>query len=290
MNLLPLPPSEIAVRRRAGVVCAVWAVRLLFGWMLGAPLASALIAGGIDQFPSGDALLFEPGGVYLIEAFRTGLPQLVALTRTALPMAGVLAAFGLFPLSVLLVALAHDGRFQLRPFIGRAAAHLPELGLLFGSTLLAQAVVLMGALIGWASLIEPLRSGLPEPQADLLAVLVLLVGLLVAAGIGLVQDVARAAIVRHDLGTFEGVRLALNALARHPRPLLLARLITFTWGITAVTLAAVLVGLLRVEVSSGRALLALLLHQLTVLALVSLRAWWLAQALRHCGSPVSQEF
>jgi hypothetical protein len=97
--------------------------------------------------------------------------------------------------------------------------------------------------------------------------------------VGVVHDLARAAVVRAGVGALRGVVLGARTFGG-------ARVAwwwAWAWRETAglAVLAAGAAGAGRLGGRGGAALVALaLVHQLSVLARVALRASWLAQALR----------
>jgi hypothetical protein len=118
-----------------------------------------------------------------------------------------------------------------------------------------------------------------ETTADAIALLLLAVGLLAAAFAGIVQDAARAAVVRFGIGAGLALRAAVTTVGRAP-----ARLF-WSWGwrslasLVPVAFGALLAG--RVGARGGTALVALfVIHQIVVAVRVAFRASWLARAMR----------
>jgi hypothetical protein len=106
--------------------------------------------------------------------------------------------------------------------------------------------------------------------------------------LGGLLDVARAAAARYELGAKPALLLALGAARRSPLSVLLGFLPFALAGSVLVLSAALLTA--RIDVSqpgAGRVVLVALTHQLTLAALLVLRAAWLARALRLASSASS---
>lgn len=285
-----LDTPAIRARRRPFGVLAFWALRLLAAWLLAVPIAGALGGGGVARFPEGDALLFAPGATYLMEALRRGLGPLVAGLQNAAWFAVILGYLSLVPLAGLLYALCHAGRLRPGDVARGALEQLAPFTLLAGLTLLAQAAAAVLGII----LVSVLRASIYESMNVRSADLALLgaagIVLLVVLGIGLLEDLARAALVRHRRGLGSALRTALHTARQRPLAALSTWLAPATWSVAAITVGALAVGHLHVErAGSWRVLGALALHQLVALALVGLKAQWLAGALRLVGKPEQPE-
>ena len=117
------------------------AFRAGFGALLAVPVATAVASTGIAHFPEGDRLLFEPGGLMLVEVMRALWSAVMPLVRGELVMGlGVVVALVL-PHSLMLVACAGGAEESKRELWGRACARAPALLSLKGLTLLAQASI-----------------------------------------------------------------------------------------------------------------------------------------------------
>jgi hypothetical protein len=94
-------------------------------------------------------------------------------------------------------------------------------------------------------------------------------------------DLSRAAAVRHELGAKLSLLFALDVARRSPLSALLGWLPYAAAGALLVLGAALATVAADVsQAGQARVLAVLLLHQLTLLGLLVLRAAWLARALR----------
>jgi hypothetical protein len=263
------------------VLVILWLVRLVAGWIISLPTLSAIAATGIGNFPEGDALLLEPGGIVLAEVARLALPGL----RTALPASLVLLLIalmsGLVALSALLVALSFEGRLELSEWLGRALEHLPSLTLLMGLTLVVQGILAGAIALISALTVTPLLKTSNEAVRDLasLAVVALAIGIVLAVGV--LQDLARAAIVRNGGGLVSSLGLALRLIRQRPGSVALGWTLPAVCSVATVLAGAAVVGALALErPDAWRLWFAFAVHQAAIFVVVVLRASWLANALR----------
>jgi hypothetical protein len=254
------------------------ALALLVSWPA-AGLAAAAWGGNV----SGDAPLWAPDGHALLDWLWHDWRGLTALTRTAelVLLAGGVA--GLVPTAALMIALAHAYRNRsaagfVRSVAGGLRAFPPMLLLLVLAALAEGAVIVAGAALGYG-LESWTHASAGEARAQQIEGLVLLVFLGLASALGVVHDLARAAVVRFRV---RGLRaLALGARTFRLAPLSLWW--SWAWRAVAALAPVLAVGAVagRLGGRGGFALVFLaVLHQAVVLARVALRASWLARALR----------
>src|SRR5689334_8437150 len=128
--------SSIRARRRPFVVVLVYAIHvavaLAWAWPLAAILADPSLA-----HPRGDAVLFEPGAVYLAEALRLGSRPLASAFRGSLWTLFLASYLGLLPLGMLLSALNRRGPLRARELWLAAAGPFGTFSLLLGMSLVA---------------------------------------------------------------------------------------------------------------------------------------------------------
>lgn len=253
------------------MILALYLIRLLLAWLLAAPVIGhvAEIAGAR---PSSDLALFEPGGLFLLEAIRLGRPALAAELPRTMWILLAAAYLGLVPLAALMASLTQRGRLRLRELAAASLRPLGAFSLLLGLALSAHAV--LGGLTLFVA--SALFTRLEEQNAALAQAAVLVTALLVAMAIGVAHDLARAHAVLREARVTEAVRAGIAALGARP---LLSWALRFVAGAALVAIAAWLSGLLGVKSPIAIAGVALV-HQTTALGLVALRASWLAAALR----------
>lgn len=234
-----------------GLIACV-AYRALSGWLLAGPLALS-VGAVLAHHPRGDAALFEPGGLWLLETARHLAPQLSGLALSAGVLSLLVAFGGLFPLSLLLAEIAgHRGRDAL----AAAGARLGSLLLFLGAFLFLEALIL-------ASTLFSARAGGPS------AVGAFAFGGALIFILGGVHDAMR--VVR-----FHGVESAPAALTTAATLLRRPRLWwSYAWR-SLVALAALVSSVVTAQLlaptSAGAAILA---PQLGVIGYVGARAWWL---------------
>jgi hypothetical protein len=288
--IVPAPESSgieahPMARKRPGVVLVYYAFRLAIALFVAGPFA-ILIGRAVGDHPRGDAVLFDPGGMLLIEALRR--------TREALPPLGaevvvlfVLAAFaGLLPLAALIAALGERGRVTAA-FLGeRALRPVGALALLLGAAMGAQVVV--GLLVMAVTGVFARRPGLDVRASDQAWLGGTAIALLLVLAIGVVHDVARVAAVRGDLGLRGALLCALDTVRRAPGRVATAWLWRSLLAVFALGVASVIGSRIGVE-RPGQLVSGALVHQAAVLAAVFLRASWLAYALRHVDAALARD-
>jgi hypothetical protein len=252
---------------------------LATAWIIAYPLSQAVEAHGIAQFPGGDAVLFEPGGARLIELLRIGRSALTASVESAVVLGIVVALVNLLPLAAVMVRL-DNASLGFGACWSRALSHAPPFVLLFGLSLLAQAILLFIALSFAASGLEALRLLVGPRGADfsIIAGGTLTLGLV--AAVGVLQDLARAHVVSREERAFSALRPAAATLLRHPVRVLLGWAGPALISLIVVAAAAWAVGALEVEQDSAWRLLAVFaVHQCAAFVMVLSRLAWLERAL-----------
>lgn len=266
-------------RRCLGAVAYVYALRLLCAWILASPIARALTAPVASRHPRGDAILFDAGGLELLESVRLSFGVLASEGRGALLVGSVLGWLSLIPAAGLLVALGEPERSGPAEWTRRGIELLPRFTLAFGARLFCQGVVAVLAAVGLSALDRRLSSLWDERQTDLTLVSLALPVLLVLVFFGVFDDLVRVELVR-GARFFAAVRGAWRRLTRQVSALAGGWLLIGACSLALPLLAAPLVG--RLDVSrpeAWRVVAVTLLHQAVVFALVGLRALWLALLL-----------
>jgi len=258
----------------------VWLVRLLSAWVVASPLTRLLSSFGASQHPRGDAILFEPGGVWLGEALLLSRTFLLSELRGSALVCIALCFVALVPLATLLEALNDRASRPLSEVIGRGFGRLGSFGLLAGATLAIQGAVLGLALLGAGALRHRLISSVDERASDLWALGLAAFGVLVVLLVGVFQDLCRAAIVHDDVGLLASVRRAFGVARQRGASSVGAWASTALLGLASVLFAARIVAALDVaRAGQWRVVAVAVVHQLVVLALIMLRATWLARTL-----------
>jgi hypothetical protein len=279
----PLPPETVppvsaapAAHRRPGLVAFAYAYRALAGVLMALPAAAA-IGGATASWPRGQRVLFDRGGVMLLESIRLARRALAPVELGAGAVAVVALIFGIFPLAALLVGLGREGRLPAAFLAGRAWSHAGTLALLFGVAALAQAIAgAILALLG-EKLVGTFAFGaLGHDVADAAVSAVVLAVILI---VGVLRDLACVAAVRGEhrfyMAAVGGLRCARRAGGR--------ALGAWAWraslGLAGLGLAAWLAPSLA-GASAGAVAVGALLHQAAIVGVTFARASWLAAAMR----------
>jgi hypothetical protein len=259
------------------VIGGYFAARVAVGAVVALPLASAVgaITGGL---PRGDAALWEPGGVMLLETGRLLEPMAAGIARSSaafllvglfallLPLGALVASFGPAP------PAGPRRRPPARQLLGRAGESWGTLCLTQGIVLLGQALLLgLFDLVG-RLLARSLELGYEGQQLTELAVLA--VGLGAAWVLGLAQDVARIAVVQHRRGLLGALEVTRRVLGSGFWRVLLGG----AWrGVlaAAMLLGAGWVGISLDPTRPGQAVLVAVVHLAGVLGAVLVRVSWL---------------
>jgi hypothetical protein len=247
--------------------------------LLATPAMVALGSSGIRRFPDGDAQLFEPGGLYLLEVLLHERAELSELIAPSLLLGLLFALARLVPERLLLAAVWRRATPAVAPLEApRALAHLAALGL-------ASWVLRVALLLATVALAMTLRSYAASARDERWPLLVTgsvaALGLLAQGAVSVLRDLAQLDVVGRGASAPRAVRSALVAARRSG-----ARL---AGGFAAAAVAST--GLLVVavvtaaglDVAHGGAwpsLAAVLLHQLAIAGSLGLRAAWLCGARR----------
>jgi hypothetical protein len=281
-DLVLLTTEAVRARRHP------WALAGLWGWQtvlaVGAswPAASVVrVVYGIG--PRGDAPLWDAGGHALLDFLwhsARGLAPVTAAGELAL-IVGAVA--GLLPMAGAMFAMAYATRDRhAAGFVRSMTAALrvmPSLLLLLVVVSVAQAVaagigVAVGAAVeGWA------HAGFGEARAQRIGIAAGLVFVALVSGLGVVHDLARAAVVRSRVSWLRALVLGARTFGRSPLPL------WWSWAwralISLAPVLAVAAVATRIGGRGGATLLLLaLLHQAVVVSRVAVRTSWLAETLR----------
>jgi hypothetical protein len=281
-DLVLVTTAAMRARRHPRALLGVWAWETALALLAAWP-AAAMVRAAYGGDPAGDAPLWAPGGHALVDFLWHEQHALRGLAGGAgiVLVAGAVA--GLVPVAALMVAIGYATRDRRAAgfvrSLGEGLRAFPPMIVLLLVTGLAEGLV-VGAGAGLSHLTESwAHPGMGEARAQQLEGAVLLVCLLLASCVGVVHDLARAAVVRFRV---RGLRaLALGARTFRLAPASLWWSWAWRW---AASLAPVMAAALVASRLGGRGGVALfflaLLHQAVVLGRVALRASWLAKALR----------
>lgn len=306
--MTPLEPSAIHARKRPVAVASMFVAELAWALVVATPVYEwARRAWGAH--PDGDAVLFASGGRALLVWLGQEDSGTSVTVRTMLALLVVGTLLLQVPFGALVASLAFGREFSAPP-AGEAAAPsrrtralpmatawkigiaswLPLATLLALSIVVSVIVLTLGGIL--ASLVEGgLTASLGDARRFTLRVVVFALFAAIAAVLGVVVDLARAAVVRevglaHAAGTSAaGWTIMLRAL-RSAMVTARTRLgrATLGWtGRATVGIALVAIGYVAASALGGRGGAALgglfVIHQAVVLGRVALRASWMARAL-----------
>ena len=278
-RLLLVSNDAMRARRRPIAVIAFYIYQLVVSIVVSYPVSRAL-ANVFGGHPRGDGVLFDDGGWALL-ALRSGWEKASPAFFGLLFVVTIVGAVaGLVPLSALLTSISHatpDMRAprlrHLAPYVAVTFAPLVYL-LALGSAM--ELALLAVAAWAFGATRETLEPKYGDARADQIAALACFAVLFVTAIAAVLHDLSRAALVRYRAGTFAAIRAALGTFRR------VAFRVLWSWAWRAfVGLALVISVAIVVPRFGARGFIAIaILHQLVAFARASLRASWLARALR----------
>jgi len=276
-----------SARRVFGAVALQYGYRACAASLLSLPVLTALSAARISSFPDPDRLLFERGGVYLLEVLRSQQALLGAGAGLGLGLLGCAALGALVPDWWALRVFS-----SLGPAAGecRARRSLGRLGLLAVCTwsfrALLWALALSLAFLTRASL----STVTDERSAELLLAAGVALGLGLQVGASLLHDLTSASVVSEGAPLrLAVVRAFRTALARGHARRLWARYLGCRLGQLALLVGTVwLLSALDpggpAASGSSHAGLRLLAHQAALVLGSALRVLWLWYAARPVPS------
>jgi hypothetical protein len=275
VTLVALPPDARRARRHPRALAGLYAWQSVLALVVAGPAAS-LVGGAYGSDPRGDGPLFAAGSRALLDLLwheQHGIRAVGALGQTVLVVAAVA---GLVPVGAVLAALAcgtPDGhRAGFARSMERGLRAFPALlALLVGLALVALVLGFFGFAV--ADVVEAwCHKGWGEPVAQTVGAIAVVPVLLLGSLVLVLVDMARAAVVRFEVGA--GRSLAYGLVALRAAPLALWWSWAWRW---VVSLVPVVVALL---LHQAPLIVLLLLHQAAVIARVALRASWWARTLR----------
>jgi hypothetical protein len=228
-------------------------------------------------------VLWEPGGLTLLDLVVRRLPALGALLDHAFAVALFALVLGLLPASALFACIGFTTPDRKPPtFRDALTIAIPAFGpsaVLFVTALVFEVTLAAAALAAARLADDGFERTLGDMGAGCIALGLFAVGGAIAAIAGVLQDTARAAVVRFSVGARQGFRTALRALAIAP----IALLWSWAWralaSVVPVVFGVFLAG--RLGGRGGGYLIVLLgFHQLIILVRAALRASWFARAMR----------
>lgn len=260
----------------------LWITRTVLGLWIVYPLILAIQASGMANGPEGDAVLFQPGSLLLLELLRVGMVELGSGLKLSLLLGALSALAELVPLAVALEMLWLRGS-PLASRLARAFGLFPKFVGLGAVALLAQAALLLGTSL-LALGLKALLQGKDERLLSALPVALFGLGLLACAAVGSVLDIARAALVRRDRPARVALLWALTRLRQRPVDVLLGAYTSGAAGALATLSAAWFLTRIDLSGPSPRSLaLGFGVHQFALLFAIGFRLRWLGTALELSG-------
>jgi hypothetical protein len=291
----PLEPPRTAkprASRRLGLVAVCFAYRLATGLLIALPLA-ALLTSAVANQPRGDAVLWDPGAIMLIEALRLAGRGAVGAISASSVLTLVVAFLGLLPFAALIAGLGREGRLPAGYLAARAIAPMGTLALLWGAGLVVQ-VVLAGLVVLIGAKVVALFH-LTVPGEDIGRVVLLAVALLAVIAVGVVRDLAAVSAVNDGSRLYTSAARAVRVAIEAPGRVAMAYASRGIPAALAIAVAAGLAASLK-SADSHPVVLPFFLHQGALALTVFLHASWLAAAIRLLdqfapipGSPLAAE-
>ncbi len=275
------PSAESDVAPLAlGPIALCYAYRALLSALVAAPVSFAF-GDALAHHPRGDAVLFDAGGLWLLEAQRLALAEAASLAR----LGGLVLLLGMFgwliPLGAL-IASFDAARPSLGAALGRGARRFGSLVLLQGAALLARvlilgAAVVAGGIAGGGDDASPLRQaiGMSLPLS----------ALLVWWLTDLFHDAVRVVRIHEDDGLWASTKVGVRLMWARFGGACAAAGWRAAVGILALAGAAVAGRLLSGGGSDALTAL-VIVHQLAILVHVMVRASWFRWLTRElAGGP-----
>jgi hypothetical protein len=281
-DIVFLAASSMRARRRPGAVAGTWAWQSALALMASWP-AVGLVRAAYGRSPSGDAALWEAGSLPLLGLLSRESNGVRAATGAAVVVLIAGAIAGLVPLAAMMFSIGSagpDGRgIGAARALGQGVRVFRPLGILLVAVTFTQALAVAAAIF-FGQLVEAwTHRSLGEARSQALGIAVGATLAPCVVVLGVMHDLARAAVVRRDLKPFQALVAGTRLLRAAPLAL------TWSWAWRALAalapVAAVAALADRIGGRGGLALVVLAaLHQLVVVARVAFRASWLAKALR----------
>lgn len=274
-------PRLMGLSTSAAAGVLLWISRTVLALFASYPLLLAVRASQMTAGPEGDAVLFQPGSLLLLELLRVGASWLASAAELSLMLLGVAAILQLIPLAVALDMLAAPNR----PLLERGARALrlfPRFLALGVIALLAQAALLLATSLLGAAL-KPMLASADERLRSIAPIAVMALGLVACGWFGGALDIARATLVRRSLeggGARASLAQAVDCLRQRPLRVLLGVYPSIAGSALAVLAATWFLARFVPTQTSGRALaLGFAAHQLAILFAIAWRVRWLGTAL-----------
>jgi hypothetical protein len=238
----------------------------------------ALTERTLGGWPTGDRMLFEPGGLMLAEVVRLHGVALSGFLEQGALFAVAMVPVGIVVSAFVLASLASSPPRSLGKVGSLAMERLAPVAILTvlqvffaGGAILLSFVVREGVRSVLLSRFDPRTS-------DLLSLVVIVIGVVVAAGVIVLVDVAKTTAVHARYDTAQSVLHALTVLRSKPWSLVAA------FGARASASAFVVVSAVSLSVWIGvgtdaRALAVIAFQQGALIVLACLRASWLGRAM-----------
>jgi hypothetical protein len=281
-ELVLVTTPAVHARRHPRALAAMWAWQTVLALLVSGPAAGLARAAWRGDV-SGDAPLWAPGGHALLDWLWHDAHGLRAAVSGAEIVLALGAVAGLVPMAAMMIALTYATRDRkaagfVRSVTGGMRVFLPMLVLLVAAGLLEGLVVGFGALLAhlaesWA------HAGMGEARAQQIEGVVLLLFLGLGSAVGVIHDLARAAVIRFRVRGLRAFALGVRTFRLSPVSL------WWSWAWRALASIAPVLAVAGVAGRlGGRGGLGLVflfvLHQSVVVVRVALRASWLARALR----------
>ena len=271
--------TPLSTAAAAGML--LWISRTLLGSLVSYPLLLAIRGSGMTSGPDGDAVLFQPGSLLLLELLRVDAVGLAAAAQVSLLLLGLSAIFELIPLALALDWLWRPKR-PLCERLSRGLSLFPRFLLLGVIALLVQAALMLAAsLLGAA--FKPVLASADERLRSIAPLALLGLGLIACGWFGGALDIARATLVRRGArapSARAAFAHALLCLRAQPFRVLIG-LYPSVAGSALGLLAAAWLLTRFVPASGSNVAIALSFgaHQLAMLFAIGWRVRWLGAAL-----------
>lgn len=254
-------------------VLSLWLARVIAASIVTLPLARAVAESGIAGLPKGDRVLFEPGGLWLVELLTAESTALWSGLQASLQL-GLLALLLLSVPSALLFATA-SAPVELSDAFRSSVRVAPRWLAIGVVQILSSALVITLAALVAQGVTRSISGWLTEPVKDLVFLSVLASGLVLAGLLAIQADLVRVVLVR-GLPTGSALELAYQAFGRARARLLGGYTLAFGLGVLSIAIAARATELCQVEHAGALRVVGVsLIHAGLLLVLVLIEALWI---------------
>jgi hypothetical protein len=287
--LVPLARDAVHARNRPLAITGYYVWQAGLGAVAAWPFVS-VVRSVYGQHPEGDAPLWHPGLLEWLDLAAHSRAAISAVLTHATLVVVLGLVMSIIPTAALIASIAFTTSTRRSPSfraaVIRAIESFPAILAVSLITWILQAIVIASAFASFEAITSSFAQRWGEPRADQVAAGVSLFILAFACIIGVIYDLACAAVVRFKSTTFDAIRVAIESFRARPFVVLWS----WAWRVGA-GFVPLIIGALVANHLGGRggsAVIALFaLHQSVVLSRAIVHASWFSEMIRAVLKPVS---